>query len=176
MSQRSSKDNVSFESQDTQCPTASNRYSFSTEDEIPQQSLHTLDDLDDGYETSDSDLTDLESIDTPSDFETTDSDTPRSCSSTPCRRGPQRLPTMPYSRQKIRSKLARVVKTLQRSSWGMEAFIEAWVQSPDILTHRRYSTPAKRRKVLYSALSKAGVFDSTQRYIGLKDLKDVRSR
>ncbi|KAG5294025.1 hypothetical protein I7I50_04623 [Histoplasma capsulatum G186AR] len=166
MPQPLTKDTVSFESQDTQHQARSNQYPSSLEDESSQQPLHSLNDLDDGYETSDSDLTDLESIDTPSEFETTGINTPPACSQ-PNTRGPQRLPTMPHNQQKKRSKLSRVVKALQRNGWGMEAFIDAWIQSPDILTHKRYRTPAKRRNALYSALSKSEAFHGHHHYIAL---------
>ncbi|EDN08143.1 predicted protein [Histoplasma mississippiense (nom. inval.)] len=105
---------VSFESQDTQHQARFNQYPSSLEDESSQQPLHSLNDLDDGYETSDSDLTDLESIDTSSEFETTGINTPPACSQ-PNTRGPQRLPTMPHNQQKKRSKLSHVVKALQRN-------------------------------------------------------------
>ncbi|OAT03185.1 uncharacterized protein BDCG_17970 [Blastomyces dermatitidis ER-3] len=75
MSQSLIKDSVSFESQDTQCQMHFSQYSSSLEDEFSLQSLQSLNNIDDEYDTSDSDLTELESIDTSSEFEITDTDT-----------------------------------------------------------------------------------------------------
>ncbi|EDN09172.1 predicted protein [Histoplasma mississippiense (nom. inval.)] len=95
MPQPLTKDTVSFESQDTQHQARFNQYPLPLEDESSQQPLHSFNNLDDGYETSDSDLTDFEFIDTPLEFEITDINTPSACSQ-PNTCGPQRLPTMPY--------------------------------------------------------------------------------
>ncbi|OAT02177.1 uncharacterized protein BDCG_17426 [Blastomyces dermatitidis ER-3] len=65
---------MSFESQDTQCQTCFSQYSSSLEDEFSLQSLQSLNNVDDEYDISDSDLTELESIDTSSEFEITDTD------------------------------------------------------------------------------------------------------
>ncbi|KMW67680.1 hypothetical protein BDDG_12249 [Blastomyces dermatitidis ATCC 18188] len=75
MSQSLTKDSVSFESQDTQCQMRSSQYPSSLEDKSSLQSLQSFNNVDDEYDTSDSDLTELESIDTSSEFKITDTDT-----------------------------------------------------------------------------------------------------